>query len=164
LNPEILKNVVYQIATRIGLSVRAKYENREGEPSCELFPDDGHPNESFSVLFRIGWRTASATVKWGQFSGSLLVQMSQASNESKDAFCVFVNALKTKKIKVQMRINGLEVSANMPSSWPEKWSKLDLSLKTMQLETDLLNNELYERLMLELVVPLFGMMACLIGL
>lgn len=163
MSSEILNNVVYQIATRIGLSVRAKNDNHDGNLTCEFFPNDGHPNESFSVFFRLGWRSASAKVNWGQFSGALLIQMSKAPHESKEAFCAFVHALNSKKIKVTLQINGSDVDPGGPLSWPEKWSKFELSLRTMPLETDPSNNELNERLLLELVIPLFGMMAALIG-
>ena len=62
-----------------------------------------------------------------------------------------------------MRVNGTEVAAGQPATWPQNWSLLELSLKLTPLVVEPSNDAQLERLTLDLVVPLFGMMATLIG-
>jgi 5-methylcytosine-specific restriction enzyme A len=163
MNSETVKFIVHQVADRIGLAINAKLTKTGDGQICECFPMDAHPNESFAVNFHLKWRSAEAVLTPGRFSVQLIQQMGEATGEGKQIFASFSQGLESRRIKIQMRVNGVEVIPGSPDSWPPKWTRLELALRTPPLVIEENDIALHERLLLELVVPFFGMMAALIG-
>ena len=89
--------------------------------------------------------------------------MGKCSEEARQTFTAFAIGTAARKVKLLMRVNGTEVEAVQPGTWPQNWSTLELSLKLSPLLIEPSNEAQLERLTLDLVVPLFGMMATLIG-
>ena len=154
---------VHQVADRIGLATTARQKTSTEGPAFEFLPSDIHPNDSFAVHFSLRWRSAEATLVPGPFSAGLIQQMGQCSGEGKQVFASFAKALESKRVKILMRVNGSEVNPADPTGWPSGWSRLELTLRTQPMVIEAHDSALHERLILELVVPLFGMMAALIG-
>jgi len=163
MNTETLKFAIHQVADRIGLAITARMKSSADGQSCEFFPMDGHPNESFAVLFNLHWRSAEAVLVPGQFSAPLIGQMGRAGAEARLTFASFAKAFESKRIKVQMRVNGADANPADVATWPSDWTRLELSLRTQPMVIEPNDDALHERLILELVVPFFGMMAALIG-
>ncbi len=163
MNNRAVEFAAHAIADRIGLSARGRIVPHVEGAFCELIPSDGHPNETFVVRLRLGWRSAEASFVAGSFAGPLISSMGNCSVEARLVFTTFAVGLETRKVQVVMRVNGAEVKAGEPSTWPEDWSLLELSLRRTPLVIDTSNEAQMERLILDLVVPLFGMLATLIG-
>jgi 5-methylcytosine-specific restriction protein A len=163
MNSETVKFAVHQVADRIGLAINAKLTKSADGQICECVPADGHPNESFAIRFALNWRSAEAIFVPGQFSAALIQQMGNAAGEGRQTFALFAKAFESKRIRTQMRINGGEVNPADPAGWPASWNRLELSLRTPPLVIDQNDEASNEQLVLQLVVPFFGMMAALIG-
>jgi 5-methylcytosine-specific restriction protein A len=163
MNKKAAEFAVHAIADRVGLSVQGKLIPDADGAFCEFVPTDGHPNETFIVRFRLGWRSAEASFVAGNYAGPLIASMGKCSEEARQTFTAFANGIAARKIKLLMRVNGTEVAAGQPATWPPNWSLLELSLKLTPLVVEPSDDAQLERLTLDLVVPLFGMMATLIG-
>lgn len=163
MNPETAAFVTNVIAERLGLSVAGtKLSNPDGD-YCEFVPADGHPNETFAVKYRLGWRSAEAFFVAGEFAGQLLAQMGKCDEEAKQAFVAYVRAASANKLKIAMRVNGSDVDAGQPSGWPTDWRRFELSVKSPPLVVEPDDHALHIRLGIDLVVPLFGMIVSLVG-
>lgn len=154
---------VSQVADRIGLGIAARVRTSAEGPAFEFSPVDAHPNESFAVQFNIHWRSAEAILVPGRFAGALIQQMGRCSPEGKDVFTSFAKALESRRVRIQMRVNGADVSPVLTESWPNAWNRLELTLRTQPMVIEPEDVALHERLVIDLVVPFFGMMAALIG-
>lgn len=163
MNFKTVEFAIHAIADRVGLSVQGKIIPDTNGAFCEFIPVDGHPNETFVIRFRLGWRNAEASFEAGGFAGPLIARMGRCNEEARQIFTVFANGITSRKVKLLMRVNGAEIAADQPTTWPQHWSQLELSLKRIPLTIELDNEAHLERLILDLVVPLFGMMATLIG-
>lgn len=163
MNSETLGFAVHQVADRIGLAISARLVNSADGQACECVPADGHPNESFTIRFNLNWRSAEAVFVPGRFSAPLIQQMGSAVADGRETFASFAKGFQRKRIRVQMRINGADVDPANPEAWPKSWSRLELSIRTPPLVIEQQDEALNEKLVLELVVPFFGMMAALIG-
>jgi 5-methylcytosine-specific restriction protein A len=163
MNRKTAEFAVHAIADRVGLSVQGRIVPDADGAFCEFVPTDGHPSETFVVRFRLGWRSAEASFVAGNFAGPLIASMGKCSEEARQTFAAFANGIAARKVKLLMRVNGTEVAAGQPTKWPQDWSLLELSLKISPLVVEPSNEAQLEQLTLDLVVPLFGMMATLIG-
>ena len=163
MNSDTLKFVIHQVADRIGLAINARMVNSTDGQACECVPADGHPNESFAIRFNLNWRSAEAVFVPGRFSAPLIQQMGASGSDGRQTFASFAKGFETKRIRTQMRVNGGDVNPANPEGWPGSWQRLELSLRTPPLVIEQQDEALNEKLVLELVVPFFGMMAALIG-
>lgn len=163
MNKKTAEFAVHTIADRVGLSVQGRIVPDADGSFCEFLPADGHPNETFLVRLRLGWRSAEASFVAGNFAAPLIASMGKCGEEARQTFTAFVNGVEARKVKLLMRVNGIEVAAGQPATWPLNWSFLELSLKLTPLVVEPSNDAQLERLILDLVVPLFGMTATLIG-
>ena len=154
---------VHAIGDRVGVAVRAKILNEGDGGCCELTPLDLHPNEGFAVQFRLGWRSVEAVFVPGSFSGQLIARMGECDIEARQTFGAFATALLARKVKVLMRVNGSETDPLAADAWPAQWSKAELSLKQTPIVVEPENDAQHERLVIDLVVPIFGMAVALIG-
>ena len=153
----------YVIGERVGVAVGARILSDTDGSFCELTPLDVHTNEGFCVKFRLGWRSAEATFIPGLFSGELITRMGQCDLEARQTFRAFVTAVTSRRVKVLMRVNGTEISPLAEDAWPYQWSKLELTLKQTPIMVEPENDAQHERLLIDLVVPIFGMVVALIG-
>lgn len=163
MNTETVKFIVHQVADRIGLAIVAKLTRTADGQSVECVPEGAHPNESFAVNFQLKWRSAEAIFVPGKFSANLIQRIGMATGEGRQIFAALANGLESKRIKIQMRVNGSDATPGNPDSWPANWTRLELALRTPPMVINENDLALHERLLLDLVVPLFGMMAALIG-
>lgn len=152
---------VHAIGDRIGVAIRAQLDVDAN--SCQFTPVDLHPNEGFSVELRLGWRSAEAALIPGRFSGPMIARMGSSGSEEREVFATFVKAVLANKTKVLMRVNGSEVAPLEWEAWPSNWSQIELSLKLTPFVVEVENEAQHERLILDLVVPMFGMVVALLG-
>lgn len=157
------KFAAHVIGERVGLAVGTRILSDPDGKYCELTPLDLHTNEGFSVRFRLGWRNAEATFVPGLFSGQLITRMGQCDLEARQIFRAFVTALISRRAKVLMRVNGAEINPLTDDAWSSQWSKLELTLRQTPIVVEPENDAQHERLLFDLVLPLFGMVVALIG-
>jgi len=163
MNPSTARFAVHVVMDRVGLAVEGMLGNDKDGRFCDLSPVDGHPNDSFTVRLQLGWRRAEARFIAGKFAAPLLGQMAHCGPEARQTFATFVSALQAKKIQVAMRVNGADTAASTPEAWPPEWSRLELSLRLAPFLSEQADDATLERLILDLVVPIFAMLATLIG-
>lgn len=163
MNRKIIEFALNAIADRVGLSVLGKIIPCDEGDFCEFVPIDGHPNETFVVRFRLGWRSAQVSFIAGNFAGPMILSMGKCGEEARQTFTAFANGVAARKIKVLMRVNGIEVDPSQPCIWAQDWSFLELSLKLTPIMVEPNDEAQLEGFVLDLVVPLFAMIATLIG-
>ncbi len=157
------KFAIHVIGERVGIAVSAKILDGRDGAFLELTPTDFHPNEGFTIQFRPGWRSAEALLAPGPYAGQLIARMGACDIEAKKTFGVFATAATAKKIKVAMRVNGGDANPTDGTAWPLQWSKLELQLKQTSIVVDIEDDAQLERLIMDLVVPLFAMVVALVG-
>jgi 5-methylcytosine-specific restriction protein A len=163
MNRKIIDYAIHAIADRVGLSVLGKIIPSADGDFCEFVPTDGHSNETFVVRFQLGWRSAQVSFIAGNFAGPLISSMGKCSDEARHSFTAFANGVAARKIKVLMQVNGIEIDPCQPATWAQDWSFLELSLKLTPIMIEPNDEAQLERFVLDLVVPMFGMIATLIG-
>lgn len=163
MNQELADFAVRVVATRLGIAVTVKEGWESEEEFWDFAPDGGHPNESFVIRFRPGWRGAQAQFIAGEFARELIRRMGHCSDEGRDAFVAFVRGAQAARIRTSMRVNGAEVQADDPQAWPGEWERLELSLRVPPMVLDQADTQQMKQLIQALVLPLYGMMSALIG-
>lgn len=163
MNIKYLKFAVDMVADRLGLAVSANVKSDANGEYVEYSPADAHPNEAFILRFRPGWRSVEIHLALGQFSGPLVSQMARCSADQKKMFALFAAAMEAQKIKILMRINGTEAKAANPDTWPILWEKFELGVRLTAIVVDIKDDAQSEKIVSELLVPFFAMMAALIG-
>jgi 5-methylcytosine-specific restriction enzyme A len=136
---------------------------RVADGQLTLSPSAHAPNESFSIRFHPGWRSAEAALSPGTFAGPMVRSMGEASEDAKLLFCGYVAALRKEGVHVEMRINGSTVDAANHTSWPDLWTSFDVSLRKSALVFDLNNDAELMPVADLLLTPLVGMAMALIG-
>lgn len=162
MNEVIAKFAKDAILRRIGVTVRAGLTD-ENPPSLAIVPSDGHPNESFTVIFTPGWRSAEASFVPGKFAAPLLAQMGEASEEAKSAVAAFAAALDSRKTRVTLRVNGMDVSPLDLTGWPKNWTRMELQARCAPQVINPDDFAQMREIVSDLVIPVFGMAAALIG-
>lgn len=163
MNPSIPQFVERLVTTRVGLTVVATPQlDKDGE-FLDISLADTRPANSFIVRFRPGWRSAEAVFVPGTFSAPLIAQMSNASAEGRQTFHAFVGALVARRMRLSFRINGNDVPLDLPVPWSTPWTTCELSVRTPHLVVNPDDIAQIHLLITDTVIPLFGMLAALIG-
>jgi 5-methylcytosine-specific restriction enzyme A len=162
MTDELRSYAIDSVGKRIGISVQGELKRENGH-CLELTPVGIHPHDSFIVSFIPRWRIVEALFVPGKFAGPLIAQMGGAGAESRSAFIAFASALDKRRARLTFRVNGLDVSPMDPSTWPSWWNRLELVARSAPLVVDQANLVQMKQLILDLVIPLFGMLAALIG-
>jgi 5-methylcytosine-specific restriction enzyme A len=155
--------IVHAIGDRVGVGIQARIKSDSDGSYFELIPVDIHPNEGFTVQFRLGWRSVEAVFIPGIFSGQLITRMGECDLEARQTFSAFAAAVSSKKVQVLMRVNDSTINPVLPTTWPTKWEKLELRLKRTPIVVEAESDAQHERFVIDIVVPLFGMVVALIG-
>lgn len=162
MNKAILSFTTESIFNRIGVRVRA-HDNSGDFPSMDIVPADAHPNDSFAVRFSPRWRSAEAEFIPGKFAAPLISQMGKADISNKSIFTAFAYALDSRRTHLTFRVNGIDVSPLNIDNWPDNWNRIELLARSTLQVIEPGDLALMRRLTIELVVPVFGMIAALVG-
>ena len=162
MNDAIVNFVAEAIHQRIGVPVHAQM-NAGPPPTLDISPSDAHPNDAFSVRFSPGWRAAEAEFMPGRFAAPLIAQMGTAPPDAKSALAAFASALEKRKTRLTFRVNGRDVSPFQTEAWPDAWNRVELQARSAPQVIEKDDMAQMRQLIGELVVPVFGMVAALIG-
>ncbi len=162
MNEAIVSFVVEAIHQRIGVPVQAQI-NPGPPPMLDISPSDAHPNDAFSIRFSPGWRAAEAEFVPGRFAAPLIAQMGTAQADSRSALAAFATALGIRKTRLTFRVNGRDVSPFQTEDWPDTWNRVELHARSAPQVIEQDDLAQMRQLIGELVVPVFGMVAALIG-
>ncbi len=162
MNDAIVSFVVEAIHHRIGVPVQAQM-NAGPPPTLDISPSDAHPNDAFSVRFSPGWRAAKAEFMPGRFAAPLIAQMGTAPPDSRSVLVAFATALENRKTRLTFRVNGCDVSPFQTEDWPDIWNRFELQARSTPQVIEQDDLAQMRQLIGELVVPVFGMVAALIG-
>jgi 5-methylcytosine-specific restriction protein A len=121
--------------------------NEAGEVRIYLAPVGVHPNDSFRLSIDLGWRSLRATFLPGAFASHLIHSMGTAASFGQVNFSRIVDKCESENAKVHLVVNGKDVSPLDPSSWPETWQILDLSLRKSPLAINTEDHAENERLL-----------------
>ena len=159
MNADSAEQISQLILRKLGLRVDSKIS----DGAMAIIPSGHHANETFSVTFRPGWRSADAVLLPGSFAGSVVRFMGGASHEAKSLFAYYAHGLRRKGAQAIMKINGSEVDLEKFASWPLEWTSFEVSLRKTAIVFDL--NQDSELLPVAdlLITPLVGMAMALIG-
>jgi len=162
MTKEAIEFAAEVVTQRIGVAVQPKWID-EIDGSLELAPVDLHPHDSFIVRFTPKWRTAEAAFEPGKFAAPLISQMGNAGPDNRSAFLAFAAALDKRKARLLFRVNGIDCTSLNPSQWATDWRQLELIVRSAPLVVNQADMEQMKQLVVDLVVPLFGMLVALIG-
>lgn len=162
MNRAVASLALDAIQRRIGVPVQVHLDE-EPPGALEISPADVHPNDSFSVRFSPGWRAAEAHFLPGMFAAPLVEQMGHAPADARSVFVAFATVLNRRRACLTFRVNGADVSPLDTESWPTRWEKLELGARSTPQVIEPEDVAQMRQLVLELVVPVFGMVAALIG-
>src|SRR5436190_8602023 len=163
MNDSISPFALHAVADRVGLATSVRTERGDQWDSLLITPSDLHANEGFAVQLRFGWRSVEAVVIPGLFSGQLIARMGSCHHEAQHIFASIAEGLISKKVKVLMRVNDVEINAIEPQTWPSAWTKFGLSLKLTPIVIDLGDTSQQERMVLDVAIPILNMMVALVG-
>jgi 5-methylcytosine-specific restriction protein A len=108
--------------------------------------------------------SAEATLEPGRFAAPLLNTLSGSSEQGLISFKAFSEGLVKNGIRVSMKVNGLDLPFDgLITSWPETISQFEIRLSKKNIEFDRSVEGDVLNLADSLVVPVFGMMAALLG-
>ena len=127
-------------------------------------PVDLEASEGFTIRVRLGWRSISALFLPGNFSARLINTMSNASQDKKEIFKTFAKTAFVSGGELVMQVNDSKVSPLDPSNWPDKWSRLVLSLKYFPVITEELSELEMEEKIITSVSRMTGMVLSLLPL
>lgn len=162
MNETLADLAVEIVRQRIGIATNVRL-NQSEPTSLELFPADVHPNESFALRFTPGWRSAEVEFVPGRFASPLIAQMGMAGPDSQSLLAAFAHALDRKKNRLTFRVNGVDVSVFDTNEWPTAWTKIELSARSAPQVINADDIAQMRGLIIELLVPVFGMVVALIG-
>jgi 5-methylcytosine-specific restriction enzyme A len=162
MNKAVIHFAVDSIHQRIGVPVEAKLNPGEST-SLDLLPSNVHPHDTFVVRFSPGWRTAVAEFIPGKFAAPLIAQMGEAGSDSRSALIAFASALDRRKTRLIFRVNGVDISPFETTDWPGNWNRVELQARSAPQVIEVDDIAQMRQLIIELVVPVFGMVASLIG-
>jgi 5-methylcytosine-specific restriction enzyme A len=162
LSTVIAQQAVALVTDRVGISVGATELGQVNELGCILRPGDGHPNESFSIALKLGWRSAEVSFVPAKFAGPMLRQLGHSSKEGKQLFASYAEALLAQKTVVTFRVNGADTDPLDPALWPLEWKRVELGFRRFIVQEEV-DEQSVPQLILDLVVPAFAMLAGLIG-
>ena len=147
------------VARRIGVPVDVEFVSAE---LLRIIPAGIHKHEGFSVEIRTGWRHAEAAFVPGTFARPLIVRMGEAAPESRAAFMALA-AEASRHGKLSFRLNGTAADPLNAERWPESWQRFELSLRKNGVVYEEASRIEIQALLQDLIVPIFGMIVCLIG-
>lgn len=163
MNPTIPQFIARLVQTQLGLEVHATQHKDGGGEFIEVALAQTPPSSSFLVRFRSGWRSAEASFVPGTFSAPLLAQMATAYGESRLTFATFCTALSVRRLRLTFRINGTDAETAADAQWPAQWGACEIIVRTPHMEINPDDIAQAHALIADTVLPLFGMLAALIG-
>jgi len=152
-----------QISALIMQKLGLRFTTQVADGEMTISPSEHHPNESFSIRFVPGWRSADAFLSPGAFAGTMVRSMGQTGPNEKLLFAGYASALKKAGLQVAMTINSSAVDAEDPSCWPDQWNAFSISLRKTALLFDLNNDAELLPVADLLLTPLAAMAIALIG-
>ena len=160
---DVLQRAVSVIEQRLGLPMTGSLV-RSGGSAIEIHPKEGHPNETFKLIWEYGFRTTSLKIVPGNFAAPMIKQMGLSFNENWGYAKLFTEILDARGSSIQFKVNGSILSISDVQDVPQEWDSFELFCKSplMVLNQNDLNqiNELVENFLL----PAVGIIVSLVGL
>lgn len=117
------------LTERFGLEVDACSSQENDGQKVIICPTGIERTISFRIELHLGWRTIKAIFIPGNYASELVKGTRAASESQRAAFAVFSDSLKSKGASVLLNFDSLKADASEPSSWPETWEKIQISMK-----------------------------------
>lgn len=117
------------LTERFGLEVEAAASVENNGQKITISPSGIERTISFRVELLLGWRTVSAAFIPGNYASALVAGMKAAAPSQLAAFAVFSESLKSKGARVSLQLDSNQVDASAPSSWPQDWGTIHISMK-----------------------------------
>jgi 5-methylcytosine-specific restriction protein A len=104
-----------------------------GSATLEISPAGVHPNDSFRLIFELGWRSLEAHFIPGSFAGHLITEMQKAALSDRQTFGQLADKILLEKAKLRMNVNGVDVNPLHLKGEVENWRDLKLDLQKTPL-------------------------------
>lgn len=105
----------------------------DGNETIEIFPEDTHRNESFSVRLTLGWRSLKGELVPGPYASEIVKGMGASEEDRRGLFRAFVEKMIIDRADVQLQVNGLPIEVLDFPNWPESWQKVILTFEKCPL-------------------------------
>lgn len=161
MTPELADRAVALVVDRIGIDVKASPENDDG---LAFWPADFDPRESFRVRFSLGLHSAEAVLEPGMFAKALLQSISRPSEQGLISFSAFARGISLHNTQLSVKANGRDIDVGEnPVKWPEHIDLFEIRVGRRHVEFDHKSDADILELVDDIVPPIFGMIASLLG-
>lgn len=114
---------------RFGIDVSVKIESFSGNRTITVWPTDLERTVGFEVVAELKWRSIEIKFVPGSFAKDLVTHMEASDEARRIAFKVFAESLLEKGAKLKLQINNQPYKPDNPSSWPENWNRIEISMR-----------------------------------
>lgn len=151
------------LSERVGLSVLVTTGVSSEGSYAEIRPSEIRANTGFVIAALLGWRHVRAEVRLESFAADLLQSMALASEEQHAQFSAIARLLAERGGRITMSVAGVLVDPEQPSTWPEEWNTLSLSVERTPLMIEHHDPALMEAILIFWGGSLLGMMIALLA-
>jgi 5-methylcytosine-specific restriction protein A len=146
MNQNEANKLAANLVMKFGIGLTAVFNSKDGEDSVFLTPSDTHPNDTFQIHIKIGWRTLQFELLLGKFAGDFLNEMANVSNEKKQLFTNLVKHTLLDNSIISFKINDSVCDPMLFDTWPSSWKQFTFTVRKTPLEINTDNEELTEKL------------------
>ena len=146
MNQNEANKLAANLVLKFGIGLTAVFNNKDGEESVILTPSDTHPNDSFQIHIKIGWRSLQFELLLGKFAGPFVNEMAEAPNDKKQLFTNLVKHIVLDNSSITFKINDSLHDPMYFNTWPSSWKQFKFAIKKTPLEINTDNEELTEKL------------------
>lgn len=125
------------LCRQLGIRVHGVAGSDKDGLYADLSPAEIPLPEGFGVHVRLMWRTVDATVVLGNYAGGLLSAMASSGTSGRALFEDIANVLVSEGGRVDLAINGQDVTWDALAQWPALWSAFALKARVTPVEVEL---------------------------
>jgi len=119
------------VSTETGLACHVQHGiDPDGDQRFLLRPAGVPTDYAFSVRTTIRWRRIVVTFEPGRFAGDLLLAMGGADATGRTAFRTVLRECSNRGAGVEFRVNGQACDPEEEETWPKRWTRVSLTLKS----------------------------------
>jgi 5-methylcytosine-specific restriction enzyme A len=116
------------LTDRFGVSIGGEAIDDSDGKRAIFRPVEIPPTQGFAVEVLIGWRTVEVLFISGTYAAQLLGSMGNANADQRATFAAFIRSAMNDGARVTFRANNLDVDPFQPTTWPDNWRSLVLSM------------------------------------
>jgi 5-methylcytosine-specific restriction protein A len=136
LDEKAIVPIIKKLIAQTGLQLDWRLENNQATTRCIILPSGIHQAEGFRVVVTPGWKSIETKFFPGNLARELLHDMEHARKDKKLLFSSMTTYIRDAGGILNLEINNKQVSPENPEDWPERWSQLQILLRSRPVDSD----------------------------